>query len=537
MTDKRDNLYLLRLATKNAGVWWLRPDGRGQTNDVLLAGVFEHAEAEALAIQDERFELKLLAAAGDVPGTLAGVVSTEVRRSRGAIEWAASMGYISAGSPARFGPHPEDPVLERQLATPRGAAEYHRMVANLGPQRDPQRLELFHQQWRSLYLGLGGEAGQDAKLTAGQALVLLEGFGFRLPLPEPTCAICERPGGDGFHDGDRWVHQACFDEEGSGDEPRSADEIAEPWEDVEGTAMAKVTTDESANGSSGLALPYGYARDDDGRLWAVLSRDERRRANGVAIVNGTPERVLHGPLLDMRTDNDCMRCCLAMVTGLPYEDVPDFVHEHPLAEVPSVMARWFDACGWSMVEVHATDDGEIMPTTFGAPGGLWIGGGSTLRGTMHATVWRGTEMVHDPHPSRAGLDTLTTATMLWPKIQHERTIELLGQAFADLVVQVRRLRRKPCPTMQFGFTETELRAAMVRELEELVDAEDPKARRGESGDVLGIGVNLAHAVAGDDGVLAVVQGVAGKLKFRNDHIEAGGTWVSAKELERQQQRV
>lgn len=39
-------------------------------------------------------------------------------------------------------------------------------------------------------------------------------------------------------------------------------------------------------------VPYGYARGWDGRLWAVLSADERRRAKGIEIVDGVPTRVL-----------------------------------------------------------------------------------------------------------------------------------------------------------------------------------------------------------------------------------------------------
>lgn len=37
------------------------------------------------------------------------------------------------------------------------------------------------------------------------------------------------------------------------------------------------------------------------------------------------------------------------------------------------------------------------------PDALAIVSGNAERGHLHATVWRGGEMIHDPHPSRAGL--------------------------------------------------------------------------------------------------------------------------------------
>lgn len=32
--------------------------------------------------------------------------------------------------------------------------------------------------------------------------------------------------------------------------------------------------------------------------------------------------------ITQRTSTDCLRCCVAMVTGLPYDEVPDFVALH-----------------------------------------------------------------------------------------------------------------------------------------------------------------------------------------------------------------
>lgn len=52
------------------------------------------------------------------------------------------------------------------------------------------------------------------------------------------------------------------------------------------------------------------------------------------------------------------------------------------------------------------------------PPGEWLGGarsiavGRSPRGDLHATVWRGEVLEHDPHPSRAGLATIEETIVL-----------------------------------------------------------------------------------------------------------------------------
>ncbi len=114
--------------------------------------------------------------------------------------------------------------------------------------------------------------------------------------------------------------------------------------------------------------------------------------------------------IDMRTDADCLRCCIATVLGLRYGDVPDFVAEAP-SRWATNMARWANELGRPVVRVQATGDGEIMASIFEGPGGLWIASGPTERETNHAVVYKGTTMMHDPHSSRAGLLKITAATV------------------------------------------------------------------------------------------------------------------------------
>lgn len=117
--------------------------------------------------------------------------------------------------------------------------------------------------------------------------------------------------------------------------------------------------------------------------------------------------------IDQRLPNDCLRCCLATVLCLPYEEVPHFVGDAP-SRWADKMSKWLNGLGFAAVRVQATGDGEILHSYFDGNGATWIASGLTERGRNHATVWRGTEMIHDPHPSRAGLLTITAALVIVP---------------------------------------------------------------------------------------------------------------------------
>jgi hypothetical protein len=116
---------------------------------------------------------------------------------------------------------------------------------------------------------------------------------------------------------------------------------------------------------------------------------------------------------DQRTGSDCLRCCVASVLGLSWSEVPDFVKLHGVEwDVP--LSEWARDRGIEVVRVRCTSDGEMLPT---AGRGTWIATGSTTRGTSHAVVYRGTEMVHDPHESREGLEEITGAVFLSAGVQ------------------------------------------------------------------------------------------------------------------------
>lgn len=116
--------------------------------------------------------------------------------------------------------------------------------------------------------------------------------------------------------------------------------------------------------------------------------------------------------IEQRTSADCLRCCIAMVTGVPYEDVPDFVQRDGTNWSLGV-AKWAPGAGFACIRLRATGDGEIM--ALAASGDIpWIATGESPRGRNHAVVCVGEMVLHDPHPSRAGIDDMSGALFLLP---------------------------------------------------------------------------------------------------------------------------
>jgi hypothetical protein len=88
------------------------------------------------------------------------------------------------------------------------------------------------------------------------------------------------------------------------------------------------------------------------------------------------------------------------VLGLPIEQVPHFLETEDDSDIWWLgFGSWCGEHGVSPLFIEYTripDDDVFAPV-------LCIAHGEASRGVRHAVVWKGSEMVHDPHPSRAGL--------------------------------------------------------------------------------------------------------------------------------------
>ncbi len=96
--------------------------------------------------------------------------------------------------------------------------------------------------------------------------------------------------------------------------------------------------------------------------------------------------------IEGRSGGDCLRCCVAMVTGLPYEDVPDFPTLSPKAWSQAFQA-WLNLRGAQFLRIGVDLTEAPASTPVIAIGRNTLG--------MHAVVIH--EGLIDPAPSQQGL--------------------------------------------------------------------------------------------------------------------------------------
>jgi hypothetical protein len=97
---------------------------------------------------------------------------------------------------------------------------------------------------------------------------------------------------------------------------------------------------------------------------------------------------------------NCFSACVASLLELPIEEVPYFMTD----EFPGNFTKWLELRGLYFLRFKYV----FMPP------GFYIMGGLGARGMPHSVVMSGSLLVHDPHPSRAGLVRLEEITVLVP---------------------------------------------------------------------------------------------------------------------------
>ena len=95
---------------------------------------------------------------------------------------------------------------------------------------------------------------------------------------------------------------------------------------------------------------------------------------------------------------NCMQCAVAYMMGMPMTEVPDFEKSGPTAY--ERFEAFFVGLGFTV---------EMLPPTLEIDGD-YLASGITDRGTFHMVVMRGGTVLHDPHPSNAGL---TEIQVVW----------------------------------------------------------------------------------------------------------------------------
>jgi hypothetical protein len=109
---------------------------------------------------------------------------------------------------------------------------------------------------------------------------------------------------------------------------------------------------------------------------------------------------------------NCASACYASLLGLPLSEVPNFV----LSDQGEIDERgawqrerdWLKARGLALRTIHLWD-GAMLDLVHPDPNLFCIAVGKSPRskpgedGFFHAVIWKGDEVVHDPHPDGTGL--------------------------------------------------------------------------------------------------------------------------------------
>lgn len=135
----------------------------------------------------------------------------------------------------------------------------------------------------------------------------------------------------------------------------------------------------------------------------------------VSIINSKGEHVVNG---------NCLAACIASLLELPITEVPNVEVFYHLPKGDDyywdVLDKWLSSKGYKL----STDDRykcfhpEIAHKSINNEERLadyiielidkyYLVTGKSPRGLSHITIWKNGEMVHDPHPTKEGIQTLT----------------------------------------------------------------------------------------------------------------------------------
>lgn len=121
------------------------------------------------------------------------------------------------------------------------------------------------------------------------------------------------------------------------------------------------------------------------------------------------ERVTQTRLHTEEVNGNCMAACFASVLG-------GDIAEYDAIIDPVIGGNWWHAVeelwrshGYLIMRISAS-----ASDWSGGPDALCFASGTSPRGVRHMCVYAGGEIVHDPHPSRAGLTEITDYSILVP---------------------------------------------------------------------------------------------------------------------------
>jgi hypothetical protein len=113
------------------------------------------------------------------------------------------------------------------------------------------------------------------------------------------------------------------------------------------------------------------------------------------------QEFLHDP---PKQNGDCLRAIVASLLDLPLSEVPHFCAEGDGEGWFLRLGLWLQARGLCVVPL-------LGPQCIDA---FHIAAGPSRRGVRHAVVMRNGRVVHDPHPTREGIESVDQAFLFVP---------------------------------------------------------------------------------------------------------------------------
>lgn len=108
------------------------------------------------------------------------------------------------------------------------------------------------------------------------------------------------------------------------------------------------------------------------------------------------------------TRGNCLEACLASILNKTLGEIPTFAPDGPATTVSDYYDA-FEAYLESIDYAYMLFHGPVISDKY------HIAVGTSERGVKHAVVRRNGEIIHDPHFSRAGLQTIDHVYFLIPK--------------------------------------------------------------------------------------------------------------------------
>lgn len=97
---------------------------------------------------------------------------------------------------------------------------------------------------------------------------------------------------------------------------------------------------------------------------------------------------------------DCFRTCIASILEVPVDHIPNHIEDDDWYD------KFNDICGKYGYRLITLVNTSRKTWSYIVDGCWCIAQGTSIRGVRHCCIAKGSEIVHDPHPSRAGLEKI-----------------------------------------------------------------------------------------------------------------------------------